>query len=288
MMTPVVIFDPQQEISTRPAAPRPNTRFRRPPVVEEDGTLAGVVAQADIAAHAPAQDTGEVVEQILEIGRGRCPASRRTSRTRSSTRRSRTRACRRSARRRSRTRPALQPRRQEVRLGLVAAQLVPGRNDRSEEGRRPQGRARGRQQELTQNDRSPPPAAGSSAPAREDVREQREDALEPRGRIRPLRDTDASTGIGHVVGISVRDRARSALLRAEDRPKRAATRARSRLSRRRVDTMNGPFEESAFPLRKTVERIALARESAVVHVGNELSRLPACAGGRARKGERQG
>jgi CBS-domain-containing membrane protein len=39
-------------------------QVRRLPVVEEDGSLAGVVAQADIAQHASAQDTGEVVEQI--------------------------------------------------------------------------------------------------------------------------------------------------------------------------------------------------------------------------------
>jgi CBS domain-containing protein len=39
-------------------------QVRRLPVVEEDGMLAGVVAQADVAKHASAEDAGEVVEQI--------------------------------------------------------------------------------------------------------------------------------------------------------------------------------------------------------------------------------
>jgi CBS-domain-containing membrane protein len=39
-------------------------QVRRLPVVEEDGRLAGVVAQADVAKHASAEDTGEVIEEI--------------------------------------------------------------------------------------------------------------------------------------------------------------------------------------------------------------------------------
>jgi hypothetical protein len=42
-----------------------------------------------------------------------------------------------------------QPRRQEVAFELVAEQLVAGRHDRSKEGGGPQGRPRGRAQELT-------------------------------------------------------------------------------------------------------------------------------------------
>jgi CBS domain-containing protein len=38
--------------------------LRRLPVVEEDGRLVGVVAQADVAQHADDRETGEVVEQI--------------------------------------------------------------------------------------------------------------------------------------------------------------------------------------------------------------------------------
>ena len=37
---------------------------RRLPVVEEDGKLIGIVAQADIAMHADASKTGEVLEKI--------------------------------------------------------------------------------------------------------------------------------------------------------------------------------------------------------------------------------
>jgi len=39
-------------------------QVRRLPVVEEDGRLVGVVAQADVAQQADEQRTGEVVEQI--------------------------------------------------------------------------------------------------------------------------------------------------------------------------------------------------------------------------------
>ena len=39
-------------------------QVRRLPVVEEDGKLAGVVAQADVARHVSDQQTGEVVEEI--------------------------------------------------------------------------------------------------------------------------------------------------------------------------------------------------------------------------------
>jgi CBS-domain-containing membrane protein len=39
-------------------------QVRRLPVCEEDGRLVGIVAQADIARHADASRTGEVVEQI--------------------------------------------------------------------------------------------------------------------------------------------------------------------------------------------------------------------------------
>jgi CBS domain-containing protein len=43
-------------------------QVRRLPVVEEDGRLVGVVAQADIARHGDATQTGEVVEEISESG----------------------------------------------------------------------------------------------------------------------------------------------------------------------------------------------------------------------------
>ena len=61
--TNVVTLDPQQDLDEALRLMAEH-QVRRLPVVEEDGTLAGVVAQADIAGHASAQDTGEVVEQI--------------------------------------------------------------------------------------------------------------------------------------------------------------------------------------------------------------------------------
>jgi CBS domain-containing protein len=59
----VVTLDPQQDLDE---ALRLMARHqvRRLPVVEEDGRLVGVVAQADVAQHADEQQTGEVVEQI--------------------------------------------------------------------------------------------------------------------------------------------------------------------------------------------------------------------------------
>ena len=39
-------------------------QVRRLPVVEEDGRLVGILAQADVAEHAGAKQTGEVVEKI--------------------------------------------------------------------------------------------------------------------------------------------------------------------------------------------------------------------------------
>jgi len=59
----VVTLDPGQDLdeALRLMA---RHRVRRLPVVEEDGRLAGVVAQADVAEHADERRTGEVVEQI--------------------------------------------------------------------------------------------------------------------------------------------------------------------------------------------------------------------------------
>jgi CBS domain-containing protein len=41
-------------------------QVRRLPVVEEDGRLVGILAQADVAEHADAKRTGEVVEKISQ------------------------------------------------------------------------------------------------------------------------------------------------------------------------------------------------------------------------------
>ena len=59
----VVTLDPQQDLDE---ALRLMARHqvRRLPVVEEDGRLVGVVAQADVAKEADERRTGEVVEKI--------------------------------------------------------------------------------------------------------------------------------------------------------------------------------------------------------------------------------
>ena len=59
----LVTLDPQQDLDE---ALRLMARHqvRRLPVVEEDGRLVGVVAQADVAAETSDEQTGEVVEEI--------------------------------------------------------------------------------------------------------------------------------------------------------------------------------------------------------------------------------
>jgi CBS domain-containing protein len=59
----LVTIDPQQNLDE---ALRLMARHqvRRLPVVEEDGKLVGIVAQADVAKHAPDERTGQVVEGI--------------------------------------------------------------------------------------------------------------------------------------------------------------------------------------------------------------------------------
>src|SRR6266516_2234523 len=61
--TDVVTVDPHQDLDdalTRMA----RYQVRRLPVVEEDGRLVGVVAQADVAEEAKAKKVGELVEEI--------------------------------------------------------------------------------------------------------------------------------------------------------------------------------------------------------------------------------
>jgi CBS domain-containing protein len=61
----VVTVDPQQDLDEALRLMAQH-QVRRLPVVEEDGRLVGIVAQADVARHADAARTGEVVEQISE------------------------------------------------------------------------------------------------------------------------------------------------------------------------------------------------------------------------------
>ncbi len=61
----LVTIDPQQDLDEALRLMAQH-HVRRLPVVEEDGKLVGIVAQADVARHADAARTGEVVEEISE------------------------------------------------------------------------------------------------------------------------------------------------------------------------------------------------------------------------------
>ena len=63
--TDLVTIDPEQELDEALRLMAEN-QVRRLPVVEEDGRLVGVVAQADIARHGDDRQTGQVVEQISQ------------------------------------------------------------------------------------------------------------------------------------------------------------------------------------------------------------------------------
>jgi CBS domain-containing protein len=59
----LVTIDPQQSLDEALRLMAKH-QVRRLPVVEEDGTLVGIVAQADVAKRAAPDKTGEVVERI--------------------------------------------------------------------------------------------------------------------------------------------------------------------------------------------------------------------------------
>ena len=61
----LVTIDPQQDLDEALRLMAQH-RVRRLPVVEEDGRLVGIVAQADVARHADSSRTGEVVGEISE------------------------------------------------------------------------------------------------------------------------------------------------------------------------------------------------------------------------------
>jgi CBS domain-containing protein len=61
--TDLVTIDPQQDLGEALKLMASN-QVRRLPVVEEDGRLVGVVAQADVAREAKDKQTGELVEEI--------------------------------------------------------------------------------------------------------------------------------------------------------------------------------------------------------------------------------
>jgi CBS domain-containing protein len=61
--TNLVTVDPKQDLDEAVRLMASN-QVRRLPVVEEDGRLVGVVAQADVAREAKDKQTGELVEEI--------------------------------------------------------------------------------------------------------------------------------------------------------------------------------------------------------------------------------
>ena len=63
--TDLVTAHPQQDLSEALKL-MAHHQIRRLPVVEEDGKLVGVLAQADVARVADEQQTGELVEEISE------------------------------------------------------------------------------------------------------------------------------------------------------------------------------------------------------------------------------
>jgi CBS domain-containing protein len=63
--TNVVTIDPQQDLDEALRLMAKH-QVRRLPVVEEDGRLVGVVAQADVAREGDAKQTGQVVQEISE------------------------------------------------------------------------------------------------------------------------------------------------------------------------------------------------------------------------------
>lgn len=63
--TDLVTVDPQQDLDEALQLMARN-QVRRLPVVEEDGRLVGVVAQADVAREGHDSQTGEVVQEISE------------------------------------------------------------------------------------------------------------------------------------------------------------------------------------------------------------------------------
>src|SRR5438874_4298945 len=61
----LVTLDPQQDLDEALRLMAQH-QVRRLPVVEEDGRLVGVVAQADVARHGDDTKTGQVVQEISE------------------------------------------------------------------------------------------------------------------------------------------------------------------------------------------------------------------------------
>jgi CBS domain-containing protein len=63
--TELITIDPEQDLDEALRLMAQH-QVRRLPVVEEDGRLVGIVAQADVARHGDDTQTGQVVEQISQ------------------------------------------------------------------------------------------------------------------------------------------------------------------------------------------------------------------------------
>lgn len=63
--TDLVTIDPEQDLDEALRLMAQH-QVRRLPVVEEDGRLVGIVAQADVARHGEDSETGQVVERISQ------------------------------------------------------------------------------------------------------------------------------------------------------------------------------------------------------------------------------
>ena len=63
--TDLVTIDPDQDLDEALRLMAQH-QVRRLPVVEEDGKLVGIIAQADVAEHAEPAEVGQAVEQISE------------------------------------------------------------------------------------------------------------------------------------------------------------------------------------------------------------------------------
>ena len=65
MTSPAVTVTPETKVEEC-ASTLADRRVRRAPVVDEDGSCAGMVAQADLAQHAPDKVTAKVVRTVSE------------------------------------------------------------------------------------------------------------------------------------------------------------------------------------------------------------------------------
>jgi len=65
MTSRLVTVDPEQDLDEALRLMAEH-QVRRLPVVEEDGKIVGIVAQADVAKHTSDEQTGEVVQQISQ------------------------------------------------------------------------------------------------------------------------------------------------------------------------------------------------------------------------------